>query len=182
MSFLKKKNVILCGLIGLLLIASYMNYSVFDKTKPTAETDNPINAELVNSLAEEDIMNGATKITDSFFTDYRMEREKVRSENISTLEKITKDENASRDNVDNAQATIINLTKQTERELLVENMIKSKGFSDCVVFLHEGFVNVLVDTKSITSQQAVQIQDIIAKECGIDLSKITIAVSGNEKK
>ncbi len=61
----------------------------------------------------------------------------------------------------------------------MENLIKSKGYDDCIVFIHQGYVNVIVDAEEITQQQAVQIQDIVASECGVDLSKITIAVSGN---
>lgn len=178
MSFIKKKNVVLFSLIALLVVASYLNYAVFNKATPTAENDNPSNAELVNGLAEEDLMNGTQQISETFFTDYRMERERVRGENVAQLETITKDENASKENIDNAQATMIDLVKLSEKELLVENMVKAKGFSDCVVFIHEGYVNVIVDSKELSQQQAIQIQDIVSKECGVELSKITIAVSG----
>lgn len=180
MSFLKKKNVILFSLIALLIVASYLNYAVFNKSTPTAEMDNPSNAELVNSLAEEDLMSGAKPISETFFTDYRMEREKVRGENVAQLEDIAKDENASQENVDKAQSAMIDLVKLSEKELLVENLIKAKGYSDCVVFIHEGYVNVIVNAKEISQQQAIQIQDIVSKECAVELAKITIAVSGRE--
>lgn len=181
MSFLKKKNVILFSLIALLVVASYLNYAVFNKATPTAEEDNPSNAELVNGLAEEDLMSGSQVISATFFTDYRMEREKVRGENVATLEEIANDESASKDNIDKAQATIIDLVKLSEKELLVENMVKAKGYNDCVVFIHEGYVNVIVDSKDLSQQQAIQIQDIISKECSVELAKITIAVSGKDK-
>ncbi len=178
MSFIKKKTVVLFSLIALLVVASYLNYAVFNKATPTAEGDNPSNAELVNGIAEEDLMNGSQKISETFFTDYRMERERVRGENVASLEAITKDSKASKENIDNAQAAMIDLVKLSEKELLVENMIKAKGYNDCVTFIHEGYVNVVVDAKEISQQQAIQIQDIVAKECGVELSKITIAVSG----
>jgi stage III sporulation protein AH len=79
--------------------------------------------------------------------------------------------------VNNAHHEIINLTKLSEKEMVVENLIKAKGFSDVIVFIHEGYVNVVVDAAQLTTAQASQIQDIVVKECSVEVSKVCIAVS-----
>ena len=178
MLWLKKKQVILVILVVLLIAAVYTNYAFFNPAKEAAETDNPLNAELVANMDEEASMGGNAEISDTFFTDYRLEREKTRGENIETLEGIVQSEGASVETIDNANEEMIALVQLSEQELLLENLIKSKGFEDCIVFIHQGYVNVLVDAVEITQQQAVQIQDAVASECGVELSKITIAVSG----
>lgn len=184
MSFIKKikkKNLILVGLFAILLVLSYVNYTYFNPTKTVSEDNNedPYNAHLVNGdLSEEEIMAGNGKISSEFFADYRLERERTRSENIETLQTISENKDTSAESISNAQNEMVSLVKLSEQELLVENLIKSKGFSDCVVFIHQGYVNVVVEAEAITPQQAVQIQDIIAKECSVELSKITVAVSG----
>ena len=178
----KRKNIILTGLIVLLLAVSCINYFYLDNTRTVGEndTDNPYNAQLVSGdLTEEEVMSGAGSVSSEFFAEYRLERERTRSENIETLQVISQSVESSSQSIENAQTEMIALVKLSEQELLLENLIKSKGFEDCVVFIHQGYVNILVDAKSITQQEAIQIQDIVAKECGIELSKISIAVTGN---
>ncbi len=179
MLMLKKKQIVLAALVVLLVAAVYTNYRFFNNTQETAETDNPLNAELVSNMNEEAIMGGNVKISESFFTDYRIERERTRSANIETLETIVASKDASAETTNAANLELVALVKLSEQELLLENLIKSKGYDDCIVFIHQGYVNVIVDAKEITQQQAIQIQDVVASECGVDLSKITIAVSGN---
>ncbi len=177
--FLKKKNVILGSLLALLVIASVVNYNLYsDDLSPVSENDNPLNAKLVNSLTEEEIMNGDVSVSGSFFIDYRLEREASRAENIETLKGITSSEVSSDESINEANEVMIQLVRLSENEMQLENMILAKGYEDCVVFLHDEYVNVLVKTDTLSASQAVQIQDIISKQCDVPLSKIYIAATG----
>ena len=177
--FLKKKNVILGSLMALLVIASYVNYNIYsDDLSPVSENDNPLNAKLVNSLTEEEIMNGEMSVSGSFFLDYRLEREASCAENIETLKAITSSEVSSEESINDANEVMIQLVQLSENEMQLENMILSKGYEDCVVFLHDEYVNVLVKTDTLSTAQAVQIQDIVSKQCDVPLSQIYIAATG----
>ena len=179
-SFLKKKNVILASLMVLLVVASYINYNVYSPGADTvSENDNPLNAKLVNSLTEDDIMSGTKSVNASFFIDYRIERDAQRSEDIETLKAITASSASTEENISEANEVMIELVRLSQEELQLENMIKSKGYEDCVVFLHDEYVNVLIKGDSLSTQQAVQIQDIVAKQCEMPLSQIYIASTGN---
>ncbi len=179
-SFLKKKNVILGSLLAVLVVASYLNYNIYkDHLSPVSEDDNPLNAKLVSSLTEEEIMSGEMKVSSSFFIDYRIERDSSRAENIQTLREITTSSTSTQENISDANDMMIELVRLSEEEMQLENMILSKGYDDCVVFLHDDYVNVLVKADEITASRAVQIQDIVAKQCDIPLSKIYIASTGN---
>ncbi|MBR6802168.1 MAG: SpoIIIAH-like family protein [Eubacteriaceae bacterium] len=180
--FLKKKNVILGSLLALLVMASYVNYNLYSgEPSPVSENDNPLNAKLVSSLTEEEIMNGEKTVSGSFFLDYRIERQSSRAENIETLKAITASSSSTEENISQANEVMIELVQLSEDEMQLENMILSKGYEDCVVFLHDEYVNVLVKTDEITSSQAIQIQDIVSKQCDIPLSKIYIAATGRSE-
>ncbi len=176
---IKKKHLILAALVVLLAAVSVVNFKYFNTAQTVSEDDDdPYNAELVTGdVTEDEVMSGGS-ISAEFFAEYRLERERTRSENIETLNLITENEKSSAESIENAQNEIVALVKQNEQELTLENLIKSKGFEECVVFLHQGYVNVLVDAKSLTPEQAIQIQDIVATECSVELSKITVAASG----
>lgn len=181
MKIFSKKIVLLAVLAAVAVAACYLNGKIGSRYASVNENDNPLNAELVSSYAEEDIINGTKKVSSDFFDEYRLEREKTRSENIETLQSITasaaEDES---DSSEKAKAEIVDLVKLSEQELLLENLIKSKGFKDCLVFIHNGYVNVLVDSAELTQAQAVQIRDAIASECDVALSDITIATSAGQ--
>jgi len=180
--FLKKKNVILGSLLALLVAVSYINFNLYSgDPAPVSENDNPLNAKLVNSLTEEEIMNGEMSVSSSFFLDYRLERDATRAENIETLKEITSSEVSSEESIKEANEVMIELVRLSEDEMQLENMILSKGYEDCVVFLHDDYVNVLVKTDSLSSSQAVQIQDIVSKQCDVPLSQIYIASTGKSE-
>jgi hypothetical protein len=62
MLLLKKKQIVLGALVVLLVAAVYTNYRFFNNTKETAETDNPLNAELVRNMDEDSIMGGTVTL------------------------------------------------------------------------------------------------------------------------
>ena len=70
---------------------------------------------------------------------------------------------------------MINLVKLSEKEMIIENLIRAKGFNDVIVFIHDGYVNAIVDSEELSPGDAAQIQDIIFKETGVSLDKISIA-------
>ncbi len=178
---IKKKNIILIALVVLVLGVSYINYTYFNKKSAVSEQVPPQNATLVSADNEEDIMNGSKELSKDFFEEYRLERENKRSENIDTLKEIaqTKENTQS---VQDAQNSMMALVKLSESELLIENQIKSKGYEDCIVFIHNDYVNAVVLTNEMSAEQAVQIQDIISKNTGCELSKISIAIGSNSAK
>lgn len=193
MNEIGKKNIILAGLIVCLVLVSYGNYALFYKedksasvTTSKAQTedinvsnDDPVNATLVsNDISADDVLTGGVSVTNEFFVEYRLEREKTRSKNLEALQNIAKDSSVSDDVVKKAVDEAVELSKLSEKELIVENLIKSKGYNDAIVLIHEGYANVIVDSDKLDAKDAVKIQDIVSKECDIEINKITIA-SGN---
>jgi stage III sporulation protein AH len=61
-----------------------------------------------------------------------------------------------------------------EKELILENLIKGKGFEDAVIFFGDDSVNVIVKTQGLDDKQVAQICDIVSKGTGLSLDKITI--------
>ena len=67
------------------------------------------------------------------------------------------------------------LTTAMEKELLVEGLIKAKGFTDCIVTVQNNSVNVVVNnTEALTSAQASQIMEIVRRETGVAAEDIKI--------
>lgn len=174
----KNKGLLVIALIAILAAATTVNYKLSEKSN-TASNDSSgiINAELVSTYTEEEVMTSTKGVDGKFFDQYRNQREKTRSENISLLESIISDSESTTAAVSSAQEEIINLTKISEKEMVVENLVKAKGFKDVIVFIHEGYVNVVVDAEQLSTAQASQIQDIVVRECKVEANKVCIALS-----
>lgn len=183
---IRKKPFVIVSLIVLLSVVGVLNYNFMLKEEELAKTntkdkelenEGPINAELVNGQTEEKVMANSKNISKEFFIDYRLERDKNRSQHIELLENIVKNEDTDAETRSQAQKEMINLVQLSEKEMVVENLIRAKGFNDVIVFIHDGYVNAIVDAKKLSASNAAQIQDIINKETGISLDKISIATT-----
>lgn len=109
-----------------------------------------------------------------FFTEYRLERDKVRSERSDILREIVK--NSKSDEArQRAQDSVLKMVLEKQRELEMENLIKSRGFSDVLVFLRDNSVSAIVKTNSLSREEVIQVADIISRVAGIKAEDITIS-------
>jgi len=114
----------------------------------------------------------------SFFASFREQRESTRDKEIEYLDSIINDKNADAESKKDAQDQKIEIARQMEQELTVEGLIRAKGFSDAVVTIHSGSVNVVVKAESLTNAQAAQILDIVRRETGESAENIKIIPNG----
>ena len=56
----------------------------------------------------------------------------------------------------------------------IENLVKAKGFEDCIAYVDNEKANVVVKITDMTAEQAAQIKDIILSETNVDVSNITV--------
>jgi stage III sporulation protein AH len=112
-------------------------------------------------------------ITD-FFTEYRLERERVRSERSDVLRDILRaaktDETRGK-----AQEAMLRLVLEKQRETEMENLIKARGFSDALVFVRDSSVSAVVRAPSLTREEVVQVADVISRVAGVRAEDITIS-------
>lgn len=109
-----------------------------------------------------------------FFTEYRLEREKVRSEQSDILRDIVK--TAKNDEArQKAQDGVLKLVQERKRELEIENLVKAKGFTDAIIFIRNNSVSAIIKTNSLSKEEVIQIADIISKVSGAKAEEITIS-------
>lgn len=110
----------------------------------------------------------------NFFIDYKLERDRLRSQEIDMLREIIYNPNSDKEIRERAQEDLLKIIRQMEKELILENLIKGKGFEDAVIFFGDDSVNVIVKTQGLDDKQVAQICDIVSKGTGLSLDKITI--------
>ena len=142
----KKKIIILSCMIALLAVTAVFNY-VFT-------TEN---------ISLEDT---ATISSANYFSQYRSERLNTRNEELLQLDEIISTASIESTEYSDALAMKIELTEMTEKEMLLENLIKAYGFEDVVVVigLDSDNVNVIAKSDNLTTDDAITIYTIIHEE------------------
>ena len=61
-----------------------------------------------------------------------------------------------------------------EKEANIETLIKAKGFEKCIAVLNEKSANIIIKAKDITSQQTIQINEIVSEQTEFSPENIKI--------
>ena len=105
-----------------------------------------------------------------------MSRQQARDEAVSILnETIEKSETDSQAAAE-ASAQIQVMAQSAEEEARIESIIIAKGYEDCVVFVNDTGVNVIVAKPEggLTDSDVAKITEIVTEESGMDPSQVTI--------
>ncbi|MDR2655614.1 MAG: SpoIIIAH-like family protein [Oscillospiraceae bacterium] len=115
------------------------------------------------------------KSTDEYFINARLDRQHTRDKILEQLNNIIKDANATDEEKNNAITTAAKISISIGAESNVENLVRAKGFEDCMAYISDGKANIVVKSaEGLTTKDAAQIKDIIVSESGVIAQNITI--------
>jgi stage III sporulation protein AH len=110
----------------------------------------------------------------TFFSEYKMERDKNRSKEVDMWQEIISNQNTEKTFKNLAQQEIVKVLALTEKEMIIEQLVMSLGFSDALVFLTDDSATVLVETKDLTPAQVAKVQDILIRKTKFSPANIKI--------
>lgn len=157
---INKKVLVIAGLAILLAVTGVLNWKFAADKKARQQAEG----------------NGGTEQTVSSFADFRTERERVRTQELTSIDSIINNENTDTQTLAEAQKMKLELTDAMEKELLIEGLLKAKGFEDAVITISDTAVNVIVKQKDLTKQQVAQVLEIVLREAG-DISAENVKIS-----
>lgn len=154
----RKKIIVVFSMVALLIATGCLNYF--------------LNVKASNSTNKGDGLDGAT--TPTFFQTYRTDRESTRDQEIAYLDEIIASATSTETAIQNAEAQKLNITTSMETELVLEGLIKAKGFKDCIVTISTENVNIVVMDDELTLEEAAQILNIVEKETSYTAPDVVI--------
>ena len=130
-----------------------------------------LNVMLNNSVSSN---NDNTATTSSYFQTYRSDRESTRDQEMLYYDAIISSDTSTAEAIATAESAKLALIDQMEQELVVEGLIKAKGFEDCVVTISDSNVNAVVKASELTSTEVAQIVEIIQSQLATGIENIKI--------
>ncbi|AZR73544.1 hypothetical protein BBF96_09185 [Anoxybacter fermentans] len=114
------------------------------------------------------------KQNQDFFVQYRLERDKARSEQINIYREMINNPNVDPSIKKNAQEALLRLTRHIEQEMEIESLIRARGFYDALAYMHENSIDLIIQTDGLTETDVTKIGDIVTKITDLRLEDITI--------
>lgn len=135
------------------------------------ETNITTNTKEENTI--ETSSNSSSSI-DEYFTSSRLDRETMYSQRIENYQDILNNSNVSEAQKKTAQEEITKLNNEQNALMITENLLKTKGIEDLIIFVNGDSINVIVEENDIKKEEIAQIQNIITRELNADIGNIHI--------
>lgn len=154
-----------------------------NETKENNQTQNETVENTKNvattNKTKEDTASNITQNTsaqeDSYFAQSRLDRDKMYSQMLDNYQKILETNNLSSEEKKTAQEEIKRINNEKNAIMIAENLIKTKGFQDIVIFVNNGNVTGVVQKDKLDEKDIAQIQNIITRELNAKTNKINIS-------
>ena len=187
-----KRNAVVATVLLFVCAAVYLNWryagNLTDDTQPVSQQQPEENrnttvlgdAALVGggptAIGEDTDASAPASAPGSYFDTARLSRQQSRDNALSILREAAAQENVEQTVLDDANRAIQTLADYSMLEGQIENLVVAKGYADCVAFMGDESVSVVVSTKSgdLTAEDVAKITDITMTETGFPAGNIKI--------
>lgn len=132
--------------------------------------------EIIEDESEEEIDDNTVSTTqqDGYFQESKLSRDTMYSQTLETYQGILNNSNVSEEQKTIVTQEITKLNKEKNAIMICENLISTKGFSNCVIFVNVESISVIVESDELTTEEIAQIQNIISREMEAKVENIHI--------
>ena len=179
-----KKSILVCCCLFIIGVSVYSDFILNagkDKAPEssylyTSEANPDITSDSAKILGEAKLVDniGKAESDDSYFVSAELNRERSREEALETLQVVIDSAETMPDVKDKALDRMISIASEIETEALVEEMIKAKGFEECLAVMTGDNINVIVKTPGLLTSEVAQITEIVMEETGFTAENIKI--------
>ena len=191
---IKKGSIAIYVMALMLVTAGYWNY--ISKESQTLETvsisqneeqntvdDTLGDATLVSNnelIQEEKQANQMTQTEtpeeedDGYFEESKLSRDTMYSQTLETYKEMLHNSNVSEEQKAIVTQEITKLNKEKNAIMICENLISTKGFENCVIFVNVESISVIVKAEELKTDEIAQIQNIISREMNAKIENIHI--------
>ncbi len=117
----------------------------------------------------------ASSNNDDYFSTSKLERDTMYSQMLETYENILNSSNSLETQKQSATEEIKKINDMKNSIMICENLIKTKGFENSIIFVNGESISVVVKDEQLTTEKVAQIQNIISREMSAKIENIHIS-------
>ena len=112
---------------------------------------------------------------ENYYANSKLDRDKMYAEMVSNYERILNNQNVSEAQKSIATQEITKINNARNAIMICENLILNKGFNNCVIFMNDETVNVVINNDGgLNTSDVAKIQNIISRELNTHIESIHI--------
>jgi stage III sporulation protein AH len=184
-----KRNAVVAAIVLFVCVAVYLNWSYHKDAGDTADAGKTLGqATLVGGNTDDPLLGGIKGdgtltnaddpiTTTGYFDAARLNRQQSRDNALSLLQQAASAQDADQAMKDEANGSIQAMANLTVSEAQIENLVTAKGYADCVAFIGDKSVSVVVAANGddgITDADVAKISEIVTEQTGFPASQIKI--------
>ncbi len=128
----------------------------------------------VDSVTAGKSMARDSRDAESFFVEYRLERERARGQQLEMLREVISSSGSGSETGQQAQEQLLAISQSMARESEVENLVRARGYKDAAAYMDRKGVTVIVRTDDLSTEDASRIRDLVARCTGASGEQIMI--------
>ena len=180
-----KRKLVVSTVLVFVCVAVYLNWRYASQLPLDGES-----GEVGKVLGESTLVNGEADTTEGdetegtetegdYFATARLTRQQARDSALALLREASENTEAGEEAAASGAESIQVLAGYAVAEAQIENLVTAKGYADCVAFMGEDSISVVVDTGTgeLTAEDVAKITDIAMTETGYPASGIKIMAS-----
>ncbi len=178
-----KRSAVAATVLLFVCAAVYLNWryagNVADQVAATTTvTENTGSTKVLGdaSLVNGQIVENETAAAGNYFDTARLSRQQSRDNALSLLREASEQENVEQTALDEANRAIQTLAGYTMLESQIENLVIAKGYTDCVAFMGDNSVSVVVSAAEdgLQTEDVAKIMDIVLTETDYTAGQVKI--------
>lgn len=176
-----KRNAVVITVLAFVCVAVYLNWSYNSGQAGAADTGKTLGeAKLVNETGAESAVDESQIYEDAASSDYfataRLTRKQARDSALALLNEAAAAEGAAQKVKDDANESIQTMAAYTVAEAQIENMVTAKGYADCVAFISEEGISVVVAPPDggLKDADVAKIKDIVVDQTDFTAEQIKV--------
>lgn len=175
MKFMKKNQVVIYVITLMLVVAGYLNFTAdgdFRSAVQTASSEEELDK--MANIGDAQLVS-SNVVSDDYFSTSKLERDTMYSQMLETYEKILNSNNSLETQKQSATDEIKRINDTKNSIMICENLIKTKGFENSVIFVNGDSVSIVVKDEQLTTEKVAQIQNIVSREMNAKVENIHIS-------
>lgn len=146
-----------------------------DQTKSEKENSNNEGTEQEESQKGKEVQTNSEVTKDDYFVQSKLERDTMYSQMLETYEKVLNSSNSLETQKQTATQEITRINELKNSIMICENLIKTKGFENSIIFVNDKSISVIVESEEMKPEDVAKIQNIISREMKADIDNIHIS-------
>ena len=184
-----KRNAVVVAIMLFVCVAVYLNWSYQRGEDGTAAGKTLGQAELVSGQSKDPLLAATpapdattspapegSKKSGGYFDSARLNRQQARDSALAILKDAAANEDLDDAMLEENNEAIQTLADYTVSEAQIENLVTAKGYADCVAFIGDESVSVVVSAQEggLTDADVAKITEIVTGETGCPASQVKI--------